>query len=56
MDMLAVDLSNTPEAREGDLVELWGRTVGVDEVASCAGTISYELLTGITRRVPRICR
>ncbi|MBK1853127.1 alanine racemase [Marinobacter sp. 1-4A] len=54
MDMLAVDLSNTPEAREGDLVELWGRTVGVDEVASCAGTISYELLTGITRRVPRI--
>ncbi|MDO6441190.1 MULTISPECIES: alanine racemase [unclassified Marinobacter] len=56
MDMLAVDLSNVPEAREGDLVELWGRTVGVDEVASCAGTISYELLTGITSRVPRICR
>lgn len=56
MDMLAVDLSNAPEAREGDLVELWGSTVGVDEVASCAGTISYELLTGVTRRVPRICR
>ena len=54
MDMLAVDLSNAPEAREGDSVELWGRTVGVDEVASCAGTISYELLTGITNRVPRI--
>ncbi|MGO1749207.1 MAG: alanine racemase [Marinobacter sp.] len=54
MDMLAVDLSNAPEAREGDPVELWGRTVGVDEVASCAGTISYELLTGITSRVPRI--
>lgn len=54
MDMLAVDLSNAPEACEGDLVELWGRTVGVDEVASCAGTISYELLTGITSRVPRI--
>ncbi|WP_100640098.1 alanine racemase [Marinobacter salexigens] len=56
MDMLAVDLSNAPEAREGDLVELWGRTVGVDEVASCAGTISYELLTGLTNRVPRISR
>lgn len=54
MDMLAVDLSNAPEAREGDLVELWGGTVGVDEVASCAGTISYELLTGITSRVPRV--
>ncbi|KKM81250.1 hypothetical protein LCGC14_1331730 [marine sediment metagenome] len=53
MDMLAVDLSDAPAARAGDNVELWGRTVGVDEVASCAGTISYELLTGITRRVPR---
>jgi alanine racemase len=27
--------------------------VGVDEVAACAGTISYELMTGITGRVPR---
>ncbi|SHK73051.1 alanine racemase [Marinobacter antarcticus] len=53
MDMLAVDLSNAPKAVEGDPVELWGRTVGVDEVASCAGTISYELLTGVTSRVPR---
>ncbi|MBW7472839.1 alanine racemase [Marinobacter sp. M216] len=53
MDMLAVDLSNAPDAREGDPVELWGPTVGVDEVATCAGTISYELLTGITARVPR---
>jgi len=53
MDMLAVDLTNAPDAKEGDTVELWGRTVGVDEVATCAGTISYELMTGITRRVPR---
>ncbi|WP_417565972.1 alanine racemase [Marinobacter sp.] len=53
MDMLAVDLTGAPEAREGDNVELWGRTVSVDEVAACAGTISYELLTGITSRVTR---
>ena len=53
MDMLAVDLSNAPEARPGDRVELWGRTVGVDEVAACAGTIAYELMTGVTPRVPR---
>lgn len=53
MDMLAVDLTNAPEAKAGDPVELWGKTVGVDEVATCAGTISYELLTGITARVPR---
>ncbi|GGC81752.1 alanine racemase [Marinobacter halophilus] len=55
MDMLAVDLTMAPEAREGDLVELWGSTVSVDEVAACAGTIGYELLTGVTARVPRIC-
>ncbi|SFN35437.1 alanine racemase [Marinobacter pelagius] len=53
MDMLAVDLTNAPDARPGDRVELWGETVGVDEVATCAGTISYELMTGITARVPR---
>lgn len=53
MDMLAVDLTNAPDARPGDRVELWGETVGVDEVAACAGTISYELMTGITARVPR---
>ncbi|MGC8121355.1 alanine racemase [Marinobacter sp. VGCF2001] len=54
MDMLAVDLSNAPDAREGDMVELWGSTVSVDEVATCAGTIGYELLTGVTSRVPRV--
>lgn len=55
MDMLAVDLSGVPEAQEGDMVELWGKTVSVDEVAACAGTIGYELLTGVTARVPRDC-
>jgi alanine racemase len=53
MDMLAVDLSAAPEACAGDLVELWGPTVPVDDVADHAGTIGYELLTGVTARVPR---
>ncbi|MEP3561827.1 MAG: alanine racemase [Marinobacter sp.] len=56
MDMLAVDLTGVPEAQEGDMVELWGKTVSVDEVAACANTIGYELLTGVTARVPRVCR
>lgn len=54
MDMLALDLSNAPDATPGDVVELWGDHVSVDEVARCAGTIGYELLTGITARVPRV--
>lgn len=54
MDMLAVDLSAAPEAKPGDRVELWGDQVPVDEVARHAGTIGYELLTGVTARVPRV--
>lgn len=54
MDMLAVDLSTAPHARPGDAVELWGRHIPVDEVARRSDTIGYELLTGVTARVPRI--
>lgn len=54
MDMLAVDLSEAPDAQPGDKVELWGPHVSVDEVAQHAGTIGYELLTGVTARVPRV--
>jgi alanine racemase len=54
MDMLAVDLTQAPDAQPGDTVELWGRHVSVDEVAQHAGTIGYELLTGVTVRVPRV--
>ncbi len=43
MDMIAVDLTST-EARIGEIVELWGETVSVAEVAKHAETISYELL------------
>ncbi|MFO7787021.1 MAG: alanine racemase [Halospina sp.] len=54
MDMIAVDLSGCPEAEPGAPVELWGHHVGIDEVAGMAGTISYELLTGVSQRVPRV--
>ncbi|XOZ33558.1 alanine racemase [Halomonadaceae bacterium KBTZ08] len=54
MDMIAVDLAPCPGAVPGMPVELWGSQVGVDEVAGMAGTISYELLTGVAPRVPRL--
>ena len=53
MDMLAIDLTDVPEAQIGDEVELWGANVTVDELASACGTIGYELLTRVTARVPR---
>jgi alanine racemase len=52
MDMITVDLDALPEAAEGAVVELWGETVPVDAVAAAAGTIGYELLCGVTQRVP----
>ncbi len=51
MDMLAIDLSQLPEARIGDEVILWGRGLAIEGIASLAGTIAYELLCGITGRV-----
>ncbi len=43
MDSLCVELGDLDVA-VGDIAELWGQHISVDEVASCAGTISYELL------------
>lgn len=54
MDMIAVNLEGCPEAEPGTPVELWGETVSVDEVAQLSGTISYELLTAVSPRVPRV--
>jgi alanine racemase len=51
MDMITLDLRGQPAARLGDPVTLWGPDLPVEEVAAAAGTIGYELLTGITGRV-----
>jgi len=51
MDLITLDLRNAPNARVGDTVTLWGPTLPVEIVARHAGTISYELTCGVTRRV-----
>jgi alanine racemase len=51
MDMLAVDLSELPDADVGSRATLWGAGLPVEEVASAAGTISYELMCALTSRV-----
>ncbi len=52
MDMLTVDLSNQPEAKIGDVVQLWGPDLPVEKIAAAVGTSAYELLTGLAKRVP----
>ncbi len=53
MDMIAIDLRVVPDAGVGDEVVLWGQGLPVDEIASAAGTISYELLCHVSQRVNR---
>lgn len=52
MDMLGVDLTDAPRAGVGTPVTLWGAGLPVEEVAAAAGTVSYELLCALARRVP----
>jgi alanine racemase len=54
MDMLHVDLSSLPQAEVGSRVVLWGEGLPVEEVASAAGTVSYELMCALSKRVPAI--
>ena len=57
MDMITVDLTPTPDAGVGSEVTLWGRSSGgallpIDEVARAGGTVGYELMCAVARRVP----
>jgi len=54
MDLLAVDLRPVANARVGDRVVLWGEGLPAERVAGAAGTISYELTSGLTDRVPLV--
>ena len=54
MDMAAVDLGPEPAAQVGDDVVLWGRGLPVEEIARACGRIPYELVCGVSQRVPRI--
>ena len=54
MDACMVDLTDLPDVQEGDVVEVYGAHTPVDEAACLAGTISYELVCAVSRRVPRL--
>src|SRR5438309_5239198 len=57
MDLVMLDVTEIADVREGDDVSLIGTQGGItqsaDDLAAVCGTISYEILTGIRRRVPR---
>jgi alanine racemase len=54
MDMTMIDVTDIPDAMEGDEVEVFGRQIPVQQLAEASGTIAYEIMTGISQRVKRI--
>ena len=58
MDQMMVDVTDIPDIHEGDEAILWGGAVSDDaeSIARKTDTISYEVLCGVSRRVPRVYR
>lgn len=54
MDMTMIDVTAIPGVREGDVVEIFGPNLPVQQLAHWAGTIAYEIMTGISQRVKRV--
>lgn len=58
MDLTVANISGLDGVEPGDVATLIGRDgeaeITLDEVAELAGTISYEILTGLAPRLPRV--
>lgn len=53
MDQAMIDVTGA-DARPGDIAEVFGEHISLDEVAAKLNTITYEILTSVSRRVQRI--
>ena len=57
MDMTMIDVTHIPEVKIGDEVVLYGKQgcaeISVDEIANNIGTIPYEVVSTVGKRVPR---
>ena len=53
-----VDVTNIPDVKDGDSVIIMGsdgkNTVSAEELANIAGTINYEIVCDVGKRVPRV--
>ena len=54
MDMTMIDVTGINGVREGDDVIVFGHQLPVQQVAEWAGTIPYEIMTGVSQRVKRV--
>lgn len=56
MDMCMADLTGLPEVDVGSEVEIFGEKNSIYGISDAAGTIPYELLCAVSKRVPRVYR
>ena len=58
MDQFMIDITDIPDVKMEDTVTLIGtdgdKTITADEIAAICGTINYEIVCGISKRVPRV--
>ncbi len=54
MDMTMIDITDIPGVKEGDEVIVFGKQLPIQNLASWAGTIPYEIMTSISQRVKRL--
>lgn len=54
MDMCMIDVTDIPEAQEGDEILIFGEELPIEQLAEVYGTIPYEVLTSISARVKRL--
>ena len=53
MDMCMIDVTDLPQLKVGDEIEVFGEHELIETAAKQCGTISYELLCAVSKRVPR---
>ena len=53
MDMCMIDVTDLPQLKVGDEIEVFGEHQLIETAAKRCGTISYELLCAVSKRVPR---
>lgn len=54
MDMTMIDITDIPDVTEGEEVIVFGKDLPVQQLAEWAGTIPYEIMTGVSQRVKRV--
>ena len=53
MDQAMIDITGT-DAQVGDFVTIFGDELPIEQLAEQLGTITYEILTSVSRRVQRV--